>query len=88
MKINRNNNEKRAKNDGEEMTNLLVGYARLSKAGKAVKIAINTHAIGDCHAYMTTDGQSYIPLVISLPALRKVMEGERIVTTISQLTYD
>ncbi len=88
MKINRNNNDKSARNNEYEMTNLLVGYARLSKAGKAVKIAINTHAIGDCHAYMTTDGQSYIPLVISLPALRKVIEGDRSVTTISQLTYD
>lgn len=68
-----------------EMSNLLVGYARLSNAGKAVKISINSHAIGDCHAYVTNDGQSYIPLVISLPALRKVIDGERVVTTISQL---
>lgn len=84
MKTNQNNENMNGKSNAE-MSNLLVGYARLSNAGKAVKISINSHAIGDCHAYVTNDGQSYIPLVISLPALRKVIDGERVVTTISQL---
>jgi hypothetical protein len=34
---------------------------------------------------MTSDGQAYVPLVISLAALNKVLEGERAVTTVSQL---
>ncbi len=84
MKINNNIENKNEKNDAE-VSNLLVGYARLSNAGRAVKLSINSHAIGDCHAYVTKDGQSYIPLVISLPALRKIINGERVVTTISQL---
>jgi len=49
------------------------------------KLSINQHAFGDCETYATSDGQTYIPLVISLSALRKVIEGERTVTTVSQL---
>ena len=88
MNNNRNFEEMSRKNIANQMDNILVGYARLSKSCRAVNIAINTESIGDCHTYTTKDGQSYIPLVISLPALRKVLEGERVVTTISQLIYD
>jgi hypothetical protein len=34
---------------------------------------------------MTSDGQSYVPLVISMGALEKVLSGERDVTTVTQL---
>ena len=63
----------------------LVGYARRANAGGAIKISINRGAFEDCTSYTTSDGQEYIPLVISLSALRRVIEGERAVTTISQL---
>ena len=65
--------------------NLLVGYVRISNAGGALKVAINTSAFGDCSTYVTSDGQAYVPLVISLNALGKVLSGERAVTTLSQL---
>ena len=65
--------------------NLLVGYVRKSNAGGALKVSINTSAFGDCSTYVTSDGQAYVPLVISLNALGKVMSGERAVTTLSQL---
>jgi len=64
---------------------LLVGYVRISNAGGALKLSVNTSAFGDCETYTTSDGQTYVPLVISLNALRKVIEGERAVTTVSQL---
>ena len=67
------------------MPSLLVGYARKSNAGGALKLSINTQAFGDCETYSTSDGQTYVPLVVSLSALRKVIEGERAVTTVSQL---
>jgi hypothetical protein len=35
--------------------------------------------------YVTSDGQAYVPLIISLNALNKVLNGERAVTTVSQL---
>ena len=47
-------------------------------------MSINTSAMADCSTYTTSDGQTYIPLVISLNALRKVLDGERSVTTVSQ----
>ena len=73
-------------NEAQDMNNnLLVGYARRSNAGGALKVSINTSAFGDCSTYVTSDGQAYVPLVISLNALTKVLNGERAVTTLSQL---
>lgn len=61
----------------------LIGYVRRSNAGGAIKISINKGAFEECTSYTTSDGQEYIPLVISLSALRRVIEGERAVTTVS-----
>ena len=79
------NNQKTMPENQTETTNLLVGYVRKSNAGGAVKISINTDAFSDCATYVTSDGQAYVPLVISLAALEKVLAGERAVTTLSQL---
>ena len=79
------NNQKTMPENQTETTNLLVGYVRKSNAGGAVKISINTDAFSDCATYVTSDGQAYVPLVISLAALEKVFAGERAVTTLSQL---
>lgn len=72
-------------NDEVMDNNILVGYVRRSNAGGALKVSINTAAFADCSTYMTSDGQAYVPLVISLAALNKVLDGERAVTTVSQL---
>ena len=63
----------------------LVGYVRKSNAGGAVKISLNLVAMNECEDYETADGQRYVPLVISLSALRRVIDGERAVTTVSQV---
>ncbi|PXF22952.1 MAG: hypothetical protein CXX72_02115 [Methanobacteriota archaeon] len=63
----------------------MVGYVRKSNAGGALKISINTSAFQDCSTYETSDGQTYVPLVISMNAVRRVIDGERAVTTVSQL---
>ena len=78
---------KKTKTENEEVmdNNILVGYVRRSNAGGALKVSINTAAFADCSTYMTSDGQAYVPLVISLAALNKVLDGERAVTTVSQL---
>ena len=78
---------KKTKTENEEVmdNNILVGYVRRSNAGVALKVSINTAAFADCSTYMTSDGQAYVPLVISLAALNKVLDGERAVTTVSQL---
>mgnify|MGYP000627811317 FL=1 len=78
-------NAKQTEASNDMNTNLLVGYVRKSNAGGALKVSINTSAFGDCATYVTSDGQAYVPLVISLNALSKVLNGERAVTTLSQL---
>ena len=67
----------------EEQT-LLVGYVRRSNAGGAIKVSINASAFEQCSTYVTADGESYVPLVISIGALERVLSGERAVTTINQ----
>jgi hypothetical protein len=69
----------------EDNKSLLVGYVRKSNAGGALKVSINSDAFSDCSTYVTSDGQTYVPLVISLNALNRVIEGDRAVTTISQM---
>lgn len=80
---------KEIKNEENEMNedsrSVLVGYVRKSNAGGALKVSINSDAFSDCSTYVTSDGQTYVPLVVSLSALSKVLQGERAVTTISQM---
>ena len=78
--------EKNTEPDNEQNdTSMLVGFARKSNAGRALKLSINTSSFQDCATFVTSDGQEYVPLVISLNALNKVLNGERVVTTISQI---
>ena len=82
--MDKNKPAKDMMNDVENKTNL-VGYVRKSNAGGAVKVSINTDAFTECETYVTSDGQEYVPLIISVNALNKVLDGERVVTTISQM---
>ncbi|DAC59943.1 MAG TPA: hypothetical protein D7I07_01130 [Candidatus Poseidoniales archaeon] len=80
----KNSNPEKNEIENENKSNL-VGYVRKSNAGGAIKVSINSDAFADCDTYVTSDGQEYVPLVISLNALNKVLSGERVVTTISQI---
>ena len=76
--------EKNSENEMiEDSRSVLVGYVRKSNAGGALKVSINSDAFSDCSTYVTSDGQTYVPLVVSLNALSKVLQGERAVTTIN-----
>ncbi len=78
--------ENNKEQDNEQNTNnMLVGFVRKSNAGRAVKLSINTSSFQDCETYVTSDGQTYVQLVISLNALSGVIEGSRAVTSINQL---
>ena len=70
------------------MSHLLVGYVRKAGSQGLLKLSINSAAFADCETYTTSDGQTYIPLTITLSALRKVIDGERAVTTVSQVIDD
>ena len=63
----------------------LVGFVRKSNAGRAVKLSINTSSFQDCATYVTSDGQTYVQLVISLNALNGILDGSRAVTSINHL---
>ncbi len=67
-----------------EQNTTLIGWARQSRAGGALKISLHSEAVSNCHTYTTADGTSYVPLVISMAALRRVIDGEQTVTTVSQ----
>tara|TARA_R110002012_G_scaffold296449_1_gene493776 strand:- start:1196 stop:1411 length:216 start_codon:yes stop_codon:yes gene_type:complete len=62
----------------------LVGYVRRANAGGAIKVSINVKAFEDCETYTTSDGQVYVPLIISTNNLNSVLDGERAVTIIYQ----
>ena len=79
------NTETTNETNEQDVTSMLVGYVRRSGAGGALKVSIDTEAIQACSTYTTSDGRAYAPLVISLRALQRVLDGERAVTTISQL---
>ena len=79
------NTETTNETNEQDATSMLVGYVRRSGAGGALKVSIDTEAIQACSTYTTSDGRAYAPLVISLRALLRVLDGERAVTTISQL---
>ena len=79
------NTETTYETNEQDATSMLVGYVRRSGAGGALKVSIDTEAIQACSTYTTSDGRAYAPLVISLRALQRVLDGERAVTTISQL---
>lgn len=78
-------NKKQESQMNEETKSTLVGYARKSNAGGAIKLSINTSAFADCATYVTSDGQAYVPLIIPINALQRVLNGERAVTTVTQI---
>ena len=78
--------QKNTQPDDEQNANsTLVGFVRKSNAGRAVKLSINTNSFQDCATYVTSDGQTYVQLVVSLNALTGVIDGSRAVTSINHL---
>ncbi len=71
--------------ENEIQNSTLVGFARKSNAGRAVKLSINTSAFEECATYVTSDGQTYVQLIVSLNALNGVIDGSRSVTAINHL---
>lgn len=78
-------NNKTNKHEYEKTNATLVGFARKSNAGRAVKLSINTTAFQDCATYVTSDGQTYVQLIVSLNAMSGLIEGNRAVTSINHL---
>ena len=71
--------------ENENMNTTLVGFVRKSNAGRAVKLSINTSAFQDCATYVTSDGQTYVQLFVSLNSLNGIIEVTKAVTSINHL---
>ena len=69
----------------QNINSTLVGFVRKSNAGRAVKLSINTSSFQDCATYVTSDGQTYVQLVVSVNALAGIIDGSRAVTSINHL---
>ena len=62
----------------------LAGYIRKDEDGM-LKVSINVEAFANCSKYKTSDGQTYVPLVINIQHIQRIISGERAVCTIGQL---
>lgn len=65
---------------------LLVGYARKSKRGKAIKLDICLEKFLVAKRYTTKEGDQYVNLVVNIRALKGIIENEREVTSVTQLS--
>jgi hypothetical protein len=61
----------------------LLGFARKSKAGNALNIAIDAGAFAKAQKFAGKDGREFVALVINADNLNKVMSGEKEVTSVS-----
>lgn len=64
----------------------LMGFVRKSNSGNALKVNISWDAFQAAQKYFSQDGTEYVGLVVSLDKARAVMEGEREVTSICQIS--
>lgn len=70
------------------MESKLVGYARKSKNGGALKLNLDYEAIKHSEKYTTQDGRKYVALIANLSKLEEIIDGTREVTSICQLIGD
>jgi len=82
-KVKQNTQEPEEENNNTN--NILVGFVRKTNAGKALKLSINTSSFADCATYVTSDGQTYVQLIVSLNSISNVIDGNRAVTAINHL---
>ena len=82
-KVTQNTQEPEEEN--KNTNSILVGFVRKTNAGKALKLSINTSSFADCATYVTSDGQTYVQLIVSLNSISSVIEGNRAVTAINHL---
>ena len=60
----------------------LLGYARKSKAGGALNLAIDFNAFIKAKRFKGKDGREFVALVVNADNLNKVMSGEKAVTSV------
>ena len=68
------------------MNSMLMGYVRKSNAGGALKVNLSADAFDKAQRYLSKDGEEFVGLVVNIDHVRAVMEGEKEVTSISQIS--
>ena len=66
----------------------LIGYARKSNAGGAIKLSIDKGAINDAESFEGKDGKTYVQVIANLNRLSEIISGEREVMAVNQLVDD
>jgi hypothetical protein len=64
----------------------LVGYVRKSSHGGALKMSISAEAFANARRYASKDGKEYVNLIVNLAKAQEVINGDRAVTSVCQLT--
>jgi len=70
------------------MDSQLVGYARKSKAGGALRLSIDAEAFAKAQQWDAKDGRKFVSLVINTDKVKQLLDGSREVTSICQLVDD
>ena len=63
----------------------LVGYARKSKEGGAIKISIDVEAFSESEKTLTDDGREFVSLVMNADKIQEIINGDREVTSVCQI---
>lgn len=64
----------------------LVGYVRKSKSGGALNLSIDADAFSKAERFTGSDGREFVSLIVNLDKVQDIIEGEREVTSLCQLT--
>lgn len=67
------------------MESTLVGYARLSKSGNAIRVSIDAAAFKKAETYDSNDGRKFVSLIVNTGKVQEIIAGEREVTSVVQL---
>jgi len=66
----------------------LVGYAKKSLTGNALQVVLSVDALAEAERYTGKDGMEYIGLTMWGERIREILNGDREVTSITQLRGD
>lgn len=63
----------------------LVGYARKSIGGGALKLSVDVSAFAEAEKYKTGDGREFVQLIANADKITEILAGEREVTSLCQI---
>ena len=64
----------------------LIGYVRKSRSGGALNMSIDAEAFAKAERYSSKDGRTFVRLIANVDKIGQILEGDREVTSLCQLT--